>query len=81
MSGQTPQQVVRIIDWTTLVNARDQMTEFPVVYPFGAVAPDYLSIGEVSQAFAGRRSAGDGPPVTGNIGRAFIELDPYGWVP
>ena len=49
-----PKQVVTITSWTALVNAREQYDEFPVTYPFGGPAPDYLSIGAVSKAWAGR---------------------------
>lgn len=81
MSYQAPpQQVVKIIDWNTLVTARDVSSEFPVVYSFGMVAPDYLDIGAVSKAFSGRLPISDTPRTSASIGRAFVELQPYDWV-
>jgi hypothetical protein len=81
MSYQAPpQQVVKIIDWNTLVTARDLSSEFPVTYSFGTIAPDYLDIGVLSRAFAGTRGLTDLPRPEGDAGRAFIEIDPYGWV-
>ena len=75
-----PQQVVKIMSWTALVNAREQFNEFPVTYPFGGPAPDYLDIGAVSKAWGGRESINAGAQPSGNQSRVFIELAPYDWV-
>lgn len=75
-----PQQVVKIMSWTALVNAREQFNEFPVTYPFGGPAPDYVAIGGVSKAWGGRESLNSGPQPSGNQSRVFIEVSPYDWV-
>lgn len=72
-------QVVKFIDWETLVLAVDPpKDEFPVVYDFGGAAPAYMSV-SAATAPVGRSVTVRGG-LRNSQARAFLELNPYSWV-